>query len=322
MVYNKGHVENTFSGYLQADFRQKWYKLIGGIQVNKVRASDTLDKVDDFPADVNPRAGLILYPLEHINIKALYSTAYRAPGLAELYMDFVGIRGKLARPQAWDVADMPKYLADHDLEPEKVNTFDLGANYQGTNVEFGINGYYSKMKNLIIQDRYNWAVTTWDNLGAISIFGLECEGKYYITKPLLFEGSFLFQQSKDDKTQELNVTPIPNFSAKAGLSYMANDLTLSLFNTFRQGLDKKFGSYLNATSTNKQPTYVNLCDVHMKYNFSRFIKNKTLKDLSLVVQIDNLLDEEMWLPAWGNAMGNTAPCILGRTIYGGFKVAF
>jgi outer membrane receptor protein involved in Fe transport len=189
-------------------------------------------------------------------------------------------------------------------------------------VEFGLNGFYSKMKNLIIQDRIHWAVTTWDNIGEISIFGLECESKYYLTKAWLFEGSFLYQQSKNDKTNENNVTPLPNFSAKGGLSYQANALTVSLFNTFRQALDDKFGSWLNSSSVNKQPTYYNMADVHLKYDFSRLIDWKVLKEISLVVQIDNLLNEEVWVPAWGNLPGSTVPFIEGRTLYGGFKVAF
>jgi outer membrane receptor protein involved in Fe transport len=283
-----------------------------------VRVSDSLGKVDNFDADVNPRIGLIFYPLERINIKALYSSAYRAPSIDELYLDHFAIHGKMIPPT--NPVDKAKHV--YDLKPEKVHTFDLGANFQDKSVAFGFNGFYSKMKNLIIQDRINYTVTTWDNIGEISIFGLECEGKYYMTKALLFEGSLLYQQSRDEKTLVNNVTPLPNFSAKGGLSYQADQLTLSIFNTFRQGLDEKFGSKLNPSSVNKQPSYYNMADVHLKYDFSQLVKFKAFKELSLVVQIDNLLNEEVWVPAWGNVLGSTVPFIQGRTIYGGFKVGF
>ncbi len=70
LIYNEGHKQNTISGYTQIDYRWDWCKVIGGLQANKVA---------HFKVDFNPRAGLILYPLEHINIKTLYSTAFRAP---------------------------------------------------------------------------------------------------------------------------------------------------------------------------------------------------------------------------------------------------
>jgi hypothetical protein len=65
-----------------------------------------------------------------------------------------------------------------------------------------------------------------------------------------------------------------------------------------------------------------MADVHLKYDFSQLVKFKAFKELSLVVQIDNLLNEEVWVPAWGNVLGSTVPFIQGRTIYGGFKVGF
>ncbi len=84
--YNKNHEQSSFSGYLQLDYRWEWCKAIGGIQMNKVA---------DFETDYNPRAGLIFYPLEHVNIKTLYSTAYRAPSLDELYLDHPTMRGQM-----------------------------------------------------------------------------------------------------------------------------------------------------------------------------------------------------------------------------------
>ena len=185
-------ITNNFSGYAQVDYRWKWCKIIGGLQANKVSVKDRSGNIDNFDVDFNPRAGLIFYPLEHINIKMLYSTAYRAPSIDELYLDFYTMSGKMIRQNDPHFGSWHKY----DLKPEKVNTFDVGANYQFDKVEFGVNGFHSRMKNLIFQDRdtSRYAIPTWDNLGEITILGLECEGKYFITKSLLFEGSFLYQQ--------------------------------------------------------------------------------------------------------------------------------
>lgn len=316
-IYNKGHVGLTGSGYLQADYRWNWCKIIGGLQINKVRFTDSLDHIDSFKPDINPRAGLIFYPLEHIDIKALYSTAYRAPSLNELYMDYSVIAGKMTRRSdplfdSWD--------HEYIMKPEKVYTYDLGVNYKSDNGTFGINGFYSEMKNIIrgIVDPTRYSIPTWDNYGEVSIFGLECEGKYYATKNLIVQGSFLYQQNKDEKTRETNVTPVPNFSVKGGMAYHSDfGLTISAFNTFQESVDPKYYDKLN-----KSTRFFNMANIHCSYNLNRYFVFSSVKELILLFDIDNILDEEVWLPAWGEGPGYSIPVNQGRTIYGGFKVAF
>lgn len=303
--YNKDHKQNTFSGYLQLDYRWNWCKAIGGIQANKV---------GDFDIDFNPRAGLIFYPFEHINIKTLYSTAYRAPSLDELYLDHATMRGQMVNRSP---ADGNK---EKNLSPEKVNTFDVGVNFQDDKVQFGLNGFHSSLKNLIIQDRdtSRYSIPTWDNIGEVTIFGLECEGKYYITKEWMFEGSLLYQESKDEKSRDKNVTPLPTISIKGGLSYLGYGLTLSAFNTYWQELDSKYTSTLNKTTGN-----FNMLNLNCSYDLNYLLKSTVLKELSLVFTADNLLDEEVWLPAWGLLdVSSRIPYNEGRTLYGGIKVSF
>lgn len=303
--YNKDHKQNSFSGYLQTDYRWNWCKLIGGVQLNKVA---------EFDLDFNPRAGLIIYPLENVNFKALYSTAYRAPSLDELYLDHPTMRGQMVQRLPGD------HVKKRNLTPEKVNTFDLGINYQNDEVQFGLNGFQSRMKNLIIQDRdpSRYAIPTWDNIGEVTIFGLECEGKYYLSKELLFEGSMLYQESKDENSSEVHVTPLPVFSAKGGLSYNGYGLILSLFNTYWQALDKKYSSSLNKTTD-----YFNMLNLNCSYNLNYQLKSTAFKELSFVLTVDNLLNEEVWLPAWGLLdVSSRIPYNRGRTIYGGIKVTF
>ncbi len=301
---NEGHEQINFSGYLQLDYRLSWCKAIGGIQLNKVK---------DFDVDFNPRAGLIFYPFENVNVKTLYSTAYRAPSLDELYLKHETMRGHMVDREPEDL-DQKK-----DLAPEKVNTFDIGVNYQDSTVQFGLNGFYSKMDNLIIQDRTERFITpTWANLGKVTIFGLECEGKYYITKEWMIEGSMLYQESKDKQYQEGNAAPLPTFSAKGGLSYQGYGLTASVFNSYWQALDGKFTSKLN-----KSTGSFNMLNLNCSYNFNYLIKSKFLKDLSITFAAENLLDEQVWLPAWGLLdLSARIPYNEGRTLYGGFKFTF
>lgn len=301
---NHGNNQLTFSGYLQMDYRLSWCKAIGGIQLNKVK---------DFDLDFNPRAGLIFYPLEHVNIKTLYSTAYRAPSLNELYLNHPTMRGQMIKRLPEDLDQT------NDISPEKVNTFDFGVNYQDTLVQFGINGFYSEMKNLIIQDRSGrFSIPTWDNIGRVTLFGLECEGKCYLNKNWLIEGSMLYQESKDTNNTEGNAAPLPTFSAKGGISYQGYGLTIGAFNSYWQALDKKFTSNLNKTTGN-----FNMLNLNCSYDFNHLIKSNVIKELSLIFTADNLLDVQVWLPAWGLLdLSSRIPYNEGRILYGGFKVTF
>jgi outer membrane receptor for ferrienterochelin and colicins len=316
MVYTDGHDQYNFSGYTQIDYRWEWCKAIGGLQVNKSIVKNAKGGTDNFEPDFNPRAGLIFYPLEHINIKTLFSTAYRAPSINELYLDYLTMKGKMVRMDT--VSWYPGH--EYNLDPEKVYTFDLGANYEDGKVQFGVNAFHSREKNLIGERPLfaDYSVNFRDNIGEVTIFGLECEGKYSVSKSILFEGSFLYQQSRDDNTGDLYVNPTPSFSAKGGLSYKSEfGLTISAFNEFLQVLDEKYWSDLNEPL--KSHDIVNL---HCSYDFNKLVHGTVFKELCLVINGDNLLDEQVWLPAWGPNVRHNIPCDLGRTIYGGFKVAF
>ena len=105
--------QNTFSGYVQADYRIiPQIKVIAGVQGNKAIG---------FDLDLNPRLGLIWSPQEIVNVKALYSTAFRAPTIQELYLNSVTLKGSPA------------------LKPEKIKTADLGVNIQTDRILLGIN---------------------------------------------------------------------------------------------------------------------------------------------------------------------------------------
>lgn len=272
-----------------------------------------MNKVASFDFDFNPRGGIILYPLENVNFKALYSTAYRAPSLDELYLDNPTMRGQMVERLPADIDKVRK------LDPEKVHTIDIGFNCQNEDVQFGLNVFNSQMKNLILQDRTpRFSIPTWANIKDVTIYGLEVEGKYYVSKDLFFEGSMLYQESKDDNTDEEEVTPLPVFSAKGGLSYMGHGLTFSFFNSYWQALDKKYSNTRNKSTEN-----FNMLNLNCSYDLNYLLKSTALKELSLVLTVDNLLDEEVWLPAWGMLdVSNRIPYNEGRVIYGGIKVTF
>jgi outer membrane receptor for ferrienterochelin and colicins len=285
------HNRTSFGFYTQADYwlRQNT-RSIGGFQVNKVENIDL---------DIVPRVGLILYPSSHINIKALYSQAFRAPSINEIGLNHPAMKG------------------NPDLKSEKVNTIDVGANYYGEQFQCGVNYFFSKQIEVIFQDRSGeFPLPTYNNIGEIEIQGVEFEGKYYVNKSLFLTGSTLYQKNEDKEGNE-DVTPIANFGAKAGISYRPKKgVALGLFNIYQGPLDEKFDTQLNPS-----PQAYNIMNLHCRLNLNRLLDWNLSQDLSLLLQADNLLDKEIWLPNWGLIIGNSVPVNQGRTIYFGMEVS-
>jgi outer membrane receptor protein involved in Fe transport len=281
---------SSFAGYTQLDYAiANWMKVIAGIQANKVEGLDF---------DFNPRAGFIFYPIRNTNIKILYSQAFRAPSINELSINYFAMMG------------------NPNLKPEKVNTFDVGLNYMGENVYAGLSGYYSKMTNIIYQDRSGkYPVPTYDNIGEVTIKGVEFETKYYFNKNLFLIASILYQTSENEKGEK-NVTPIANFGPKAGISYKWDKgIGISIFDIYQGKLDEKY-----KTSLNPSPGSYNILNLRFDMNIVQVFNIKIKQDISLFVEAKNILDKEIWLPQWGLTLGKSMPVNRGREIYFGLKL--
>ena len=289
--WNDGH-RFSLAGYTQVDYQAlQWMKFIGGLQANKVEGLDW---------DFNPRVGFLLNPAKKINIKTLYSQAFRSPSLNELGLVH------------------PAMMGNPSLKPEKVNTIDVGIGYSGERAYAGINGFYSDMTNIIYQDRSGkYPVPTYDNIGGVTLQGMELEAKYYISQELFLTGSMLYQESEDQDGNE-DVTPIANFGAKTGISYRSNHgITLSLFYIYQGDLNKKYQSQLNLS-----PGAYNYLNMYFKANLNQLLNLSFGEELSLFVQANNLLNKEVWLPNWGLMPGTSIPYNKGRAIYLGLNAGF
>ena len=67
------------------------------------------------------------------------------------------------------------------------------------------------------------------------VHGLEFEGKDYFRRSLFLLGSYSYQGNADGSGTK-NITPVPNTSAKAGISYLTeNGLCISLFDSYQGG---------------------------------------------------------------------------------------
>ncbi len=279
-----------YSGFIQADYKIiSQLKLLAGIQANKA---------DGIELDINPRLGLIWAPADIVNVKALYSNAFRAPSMFELYLDHPTLQGT------------------DDLDPEKIKTIDLGVNIQTDRISFGINNFYSRVEQVIWQKQNAAPPHEFANQEvATTFFGGELEFKYFITKELMLLGSGMYQKN-NTKGLEGNAMPVPETTGKVGISYASKGLTASAFNIFEGKLHERYNA-----SYNKTREAFNLLNVNAKYEISRLLKlNGPV--ITLDLEAYNLLDEEVWLPAGGQATNYTLPEVQGASYYGGLTVKF
>ncbi|MBN2425060.1 MAG: TonB-dependent receptor [Calditrichaceae bacterium] len=205
---------------------------------------------------------------------------------------------------------------DKDLKPEKISTVDLGISYQGEQMQFGGNFFYSKQTDIIqpvflpmsFERRYT-------NLSKVTFIGGEFEGKYYLNNNVFIQASSLYQTNEEDKTKEKNVTPISELSAKAGISYMSdNGITVGLFNIYQGDLDDR---YMTDKRNPDQGAY-NYLHLHTNFNLNKLFSLTYKLDYSLFLNIDNLLDQRHYGYSF---QGNDGiPVNPGRAIYAGLKV--
>ena len=105
---------------------------------------------------------------------------------------------------------------------------------------------------------------------------------------------------------------------KAGLSYMSKKgITASLYNIYQGKLDDAYKTELNPS-----PGAYSLLNMHLNLDLVRLFDLSLKQGISFFVQADNLLNQEIWLPAWGLTMGSSIPMNRGTSVYFGLKVNF
>ncbi len=281
-------MQNSFSGYIQADYHLlSQFKMIAGIQANKAEGIDL---------DFNPRIGVIWSPEEIVNVKALYSSAFRAPSMMELYLKHPTLKGT------------------PNLKPEKINTLDFGVNIQTDRVLLGLNNFYSRITNTIYPKQIMPPPNLYQNYDIPTIFvGMEVEYKIFITKEFMLTGSGLFQKNSTGDSAG-NMMPVPEASAKGGISYSANGFTASVFNIYEHDLHPRYNAAYNKTRK-----AFDLLNANLNYEINRLFKLKR-PVISIDIEGYNLLNQEIWLPNTGLLKEYTVPKIKGISYYAGISI--
>jgi len=184
---------NNIGGLLQLQYNplNNMFLTIGG----------RVDNDDRFGLTINPRLGLVYEPINKLNVKLLYGSAFLAPSPQSTY-DRYGTFN--SNDNGLTYYSFFFQMPNENVKPQKVNTYELGINsYLNDNLNISFSGYFSNVKGLIspisdsskIADLYYdenvngfayegypvFSMQISDNLGTSQIFGGSIQFNYYKT---------------------------------------------------------------------------------------------------------------------------------------------
>src|SRR5205814_3972436 len=114
--------------------------------------------------------------------------------------------------------NQPALAGTPGLNPEQVRTIDLSVSYQANRFQGALTFFRSRQTDSIVVVPFPPDRARYMNLGEATFQGFELEGKYYLRKNYFVTGSVSYQANHDGNGNS-NITPIPNFGAKAGFRY-------------------------------------------------------------------------------------------------------
>ena len=153
----------------------------------------------------------------------------------------------------------------------------------------------------------------YENLDGVTFNGVEVEGKYYFRRDFFAQGSMLYQTNHDQNGVS-NVTPIPDFGFKTGLSYESSrGLVFGVFDV-SDGNPKPY-----AFTVNPLTGWRNSLNAELRQDISRYLHISEGNRVAIVAHANDLLDQAVWLPGFGFSNIDSIPVQQGRTIYAGLE---
>jgi len=294
-----GDQTSTFF-YVQADYRVSALKLIGGAQYNKIQ---------DLDGNVSPRLGLIYDFTPEFGAKALYSTAFRKG-----YPNETGF-------------NHPIFRGNSALQPELINTLEAQLFYQGKTAQGSLTYYQSRMKDIIVRQRYPLASPPpglppfyfqYLNGGTWDFSGFELEGRMSLSSSFLLTGS-ISHQTNETEAGLRDATLHPNLQVKLGGLYQGQGWSFGLFDTYWSEPKATTSVNPGSAQVNKAPEAEH--QVSAKLSWRAFDSGKRVVKLALEGQ--NLLDRDIRYPDYPNkAVNSLIPLSSGITLFASATISF
>jgi outer membrane receptor protein involved in Fe transport len=141
------------------------------------------DEYSDFGSTINPRLALVWQPHSDLTTQLLYGSAFRIPGIAELYS-----------------SNNPKFIGDINVKPETINSWELVFDYQATHaLHLTTNLFsYQWMDRIMYEQGESEGTFKTANLGTQKGRGLELESRWKMTKKFSLLANYAFVKATDE----------------------------------------------------------------------------------------------------------------------------
>lgn len=191
--------ENT--EYNTAFFVQAQHAILPSLKIN---VGARYDNYEGFGGSFNPRAAVILTPVDMLTLKAIYSRSFQAPSY--FYRE--------ANPGLG-------YGSTSELEPEKMQVIQLAARVSPSSNWFAeVSGFYNYLEDLISKDSN---LKIYRNFTEMTVKGLELETEYS-SQELSGFANYTYLVPVTDKTdeglvKEETLKDIPVHTVNLGITY-------------------------------------------------------------------------------------------------------
>ncbi len=223
--------------------------------------------------EFSPKGGVVFHPEENTAIRASIGRGFRAPTLFELYKTHTRGTGVT--------------IANPDLEPEEIVSYDLGAEKVFFDTVWARITYYQSYAKDLIASRTVDISKSWykrDNLDEVKIHGIEVELKWAATDWLSLFANYTYNSTRIEKDpinpeNEGNlIDDYPKHKARAGVMYSnARFLNVNFIYNYR---GKRYQDIENTIELGGFSTF----DLSISRKFSERV--------GLSLQVENIFDKK------------------------------
>jgi hemoglobin/transferrin/lactoferrin receptor protein len=296
---------------VNASFRGGYNALKSEIKTNFLNLPFTLVEQKNFT--YSGAVGIVNNASKNTKIAFNLASGYRAPNVDNLAKIFESAPGILIVP-------------NKDLKPEKTVTADLSITFwNGSRFQFENTFFITKIYDPILTDKFtfngqtsviyegvNSQVYANQNQGTGDIFGYFACIKGYISKSVLFYGTFNFTDGKArNDAGSFPLDHIAPIYGKTGLKYESKKVNIDLYMLYNG--NKSLAKYSPSGEDNLQYAPVNGMPAWETYNLKTSFS--VFKELTIFSGVENILDTQYRTFASGINAG-------GRNFYLGGKYSF
>ncbi len=241
------HIESAF---LQNEWKNKQWSFLIGARLDKHNMIDNVV--------FSPRANIRFNPTEDINIRASYSSGFRAPQAFDEDMHISAVGGEVSLIRRAE-----------DLKEEKSQSLSASVDFyrriRGIQLNFLVEGFYTSLSDVFVledigKDQMGNLIKERRNGSGACVMGLTLEGRSILTSWLQLQAGFTFQNSRYKEAEKWSedervpatkkmfrtpdtygyftstITPVKRFSASLSGTYTGSMLVQHLAGYIEQDI--------------------------------------------------------------------------------------